>query len=154
MPFINSGGIVAFEYRFITTFEDTNLVGNIYFANYARWQGKCREMFLMEYCPDVIDQVNQGLALITLDLHLRYLSQLFAFDQVIMRMSLGSMANSRMMMLFKYYKTLPEGEELVCEGSQAMACMRADPTGRLVAAPIPESIFEVFNQFGVVPVPA
>jgi enediyne core biosynthesis thioesterase len=154
MPFVHGPQGIAFEYCFTTTFEETNLVGNIYFANYARWQGKCREMFLQEYCPDVIDQVHKGLALITLDLHLRYISQLFAFDKVIMRMSLGSMASSRMMMLFKYYKAIRGGEELVCEGSQAMACMRADAGGRMVAAPIPESIFEVFNQFGVVPVAA
>ncbi len=150
MPMVETPEGVVFEYRFTTTFEETNVVGNIYFANYARWQGKCREMFLKEYCPGVIADVQNGLALITLDLHLRYVSQLFAFDEVVMRMGLGSLGSSRMMMTFKYYRKTPEGEELVCEGSQAMACMRADTKGQMVAVPIPDEVHEVFAEYGVV----
>jgi enediyne core biosynthesis thioesterase len=142
---------VVFEYRFTTTFEETNVVGNIYFANYARWQGKCREMFLKEFCPSVIREVQEGLALITLDLNLRFISQLFAFDEVIMRMGLGSLGSSRMMMTFKYYRNGSDGEELVCEGSQAMACMRQPSPGQWSAVPIPQEIHDVFSEYEVVP---
>ena len=36
----------AFEYRHVVSFEETNLVGNVYFANHLSWQGRCRELFL------------------------------------------------------------------------------------------------------------
>ena len=31
-----------YEYRHIVSFEETNLVGNVYYVNYLRWQGRCR----------------------------------------------------------------------------------------------------------------
>ncbi len=41
----------AFEYHHVVGFEETNLVGNVYYANYIRWQGRCREFFLRERAP-------------------------------------------------------------------------------------------------------
>ena len=38
----------AFEYRHVVGFEETNLVGNVYYVNHLRWQGRCREMFLRD----------------------------------------------------------------------------------------------------------
>ena len=43
-----------YEYRHLVGFEETNLVGNVYYVNYLRWQGRCREMFLLEHAPDVL----------------------------------------------------------------------------------------------------
>ncbi len=137
-----------FEYRFNTTFEETNLVGNIYFANYVVWQGKCREMFLYENCPDVIDKISNGLALITLDLSVRYIGQLHAFDKVVMRMSLESQSASRLLMYFRYYKETGEELTLICEGSQATAAMREE-NGQMVPVPFPDSMFEVFEQYEI-----
>lgn len=36
----------TFVYRPEITFEDTNLVGNVYFANFVRWQNECRNDWL------------------------------------------------------------------------------------------------------------
>ena len=35
----------SYEYRHVVAFEETNLVGNVYYVNHLRWQGRCREMF-------------------------------------------------------------------------------------------------------------
>ena len=146
MPMIRSDKGATYEYRFIPTFEETNLVGNIYFANYVLWQGKCREMFLYEYCPDVIEEINNGLLLITLDLSVQYISQLFAFDKVIMRMTLEAQGESRMMMNFEYFKEEGNQKLLVCKGHQATAAMR-ERNGQLVPAGFPESMLEVLEQY-------
>ncbi len=34
---------------------ETSLVGNVYFTNYLLWQGHCRERFLMEHAPEVLE---------------------------------------------------------------------------------------------------
>ncbi len=149
MPMIKTLDGAYFEYRFTTTFEETNLVGNIYFANYLLWQGKCREMFLYENCPDVIEEISNGLALITLDLSAQYISQLFAFDKVVMRMSLEAQSESRLLMHFKYYKEENEKLTLVCEGTQATAAMREE-NGEMVSVSFPESMFEVFEQYQII----
>lgn len=40
-----------FVYRVTPTYDDTNSVGNIYFANYMRWVGKARELFFNACMP-------------------------------------------------------------------------------------------------------
>ena len=30
----------AFRYEHVVTFDETNLVGNVYFAHYLHWQGR------------------------------------------------------------------------------------------------------------------
>lgn len=137
---------VYYEHRFITTFEETNLVGNIYFANYAVWQGKCREMFIYEYCPEVIDEIKNGLGLITLDLSLQYVSQLFAFDTVVMRMSLEAQSESRLMMNFDYYREDGKNLTLVCRGHQATAAMR-EVNGVMVPVHFPESMLQAIEAY-------
>ena len=52
-----------YEWHHIITFEETNLVGNVYYANHIRWQGSCREMFLRAHAPEVLEQLNQDLVL-------------------------------------------------------------------------------------------
>ncbi|WP_340200604.1 acyl-CoA thioesterase [Ascidiimonas sp. W6] len=147
MPMIKTPEGAYFEYRFITTFEETNLVGNIYFANYVVWQGKCREMFIHEYCPDVVDAINDGLGLITLDLSAQYVSQLFAFDKVVMRMSLEAQSSSRLMMNFQYYKDEGNGSlTLVCKGHQATAAMREE-NGMMVPVHFPDSMLAALEEY-------
>ncbi|HYF54364.1 MAG TPA: acyl-CoA thioesterase, partial [Salinarimonas sp.] len=41
-----------FTYTFMATYQDTNSVGNVYFAMYALWVGKVREMFFQACMPD------------------------------------------------------------------------------------------------------
>jgi YbgC/YbaW family acyl-CoA thioester hydrolase len=41
-----------FVMQLTPTYDDTNSVGNIYFANYVRWVGKARELFFNVCVPD------------------------------------------------------------------------------------------------------
>jgi acyl-CoA thioesterase FadM len=41
-----------FVMQLTPTYDDTNSVGNIYFANYVRWVGKARELFFNACVPD------------------------------------------------------------------------------------------------------
>ena len=43
-----------YELKHRVGFEETNFVGNVYYVNYLRWQGHCRERFLQEMCPEVL----------------------------------------------------------------------------------------------------
>jgi enediyne biosynthesis thioesterase len=129
----------AFEYHHIVGFEETNLVGNVYYVNYVRWQGRCREMFLREHAPGVLDEIVNGLHLVTTRVSCEYLSELFAFDEVIVRMRLASVVQNRINMAFEYWRCTPQGEELVARGEQGAACMRQED-GRIVPAAIPDAL--------------
>ena len=70
----------AFVYRHIVSFEETNLVGNVYFVRHLAWQGRCREMFLWEHAPSVVAELSRSLRLVTIHASCDYYAELFAFD--------------------------------------------------------------------------
>ena len=136
----------AYEYHHIVGFEETNLVGNVYYANYILWQGRCREMFLKDEAPSIINDLSQGLALVTVRVSCDYFSELFAFDQVIIRMGLGEIKQNRITMVFEYWRATDRGEELVAKGEQMAACMRREGE-KTVSTPIPNALMVALNQY-------
>src|SRR5262245_54544320 len=116
----------AYEYRHLVGFEETNLVGNVYYVNHLRWQGRCRELFLRDHAPEVLDELSNGLSLATVRCSCEYLAELEAFDAVIVRMRLGEVAQNRISLLFEYWRETKDGEELIARGEQQIACMRRE----------------------------
>src|SRR3989441_13319137 len=98
----------AYEYRHLVCFEETNLVGNVYYVNHLSWQGRVREMFLREYAPDVLAELFRGLVLATLRCSCEYYAELWAFDEVIIRMQLGELTQNRITMLYEYVRRTGE----------------------------------------------
>ena len=132
----------AYEYRHRVGFEETNLVGNVYYVNHLRWQGRCREMFLHEHAPEVLDELRQGLALATVRCSCDYFAELEAFDEVNVRMRLGGVAQNRITLLFEYFR----GEELIARGEQQVACMRREGE-KTVPTAIPPALREALKPY-------
>jgi enediyne biosynthesis thioesterase len=126
----------AYEWRHTIGFAETNLVGNVYFTRHLEWQGRCREMFLRDHCPEVLDALRADLALITLNCRCDYLAELDAFDDIVVRMRLGGIAQNRLVLDFEYWRLRAGAEVLVARGQQQLAVMRREGD-RLSAAPIP-----------------
>jgi enediyne biosynthesis thioesterase len=133
----------AYEHRHVVGFEETNLVGNVYYANHVRWQGRCREMFLRDHAPGVLRDLAGGLALVTTRVSCEYLAELVAFDEVAIRMRLGGVAQNRVTMRFEYWRR----DELIARGEQEIACMRREGE-RMVAARVPAELREALLPFG------
>jgi len=85
-----------YEYRHLVGFEETNLVGNVYYVNYVRWQGRCREMFLRERAPEVLEDIRGDLKLFTLKVECEYMGDINAFDELSIRMSLDGLVTPRL----------------------------------------------------------
>ena len=118
----------AYEYRHIVSFEETNLVGNVYYANHVRWQGRCREMFLHDHAPEILTALTQGLSLVTTRCSCEYLAELLAFDEVLLRMRLGALVQNRITLVFEYWRCVATGEELVARGEQQIPDLRLQPS--------------------------
>src|SRR5207244_1522239 len=133
----------AYEYRHIVGFEETNLVGNVYYVNHLRWQGRCREMFLRDHAPSVLEALAQDLCLVTTRCACDYLAELEAFDEIVVRMRLGALTQSRITLLFEYWRCHREGgeEELIARGEQQVACMRREGA-RLAPTAVPVALRE------------
>lgn len=140
----------AHEYRHVVTFEDTNLTGSVYYANHVRWQGLCRESFLREHAPEVIELLAADLALVTTRCSCDYFEELEVFDEVCIRLTLGGVAQTRIRLRFDYVRLRGEQEELVAQGEQEIACMsRAD--GPLRATAVPRVLRDALRPFEAAP---
>ena len=139
----------AYEYRHRVCFEETNLVGNVYYVNHLRWQGRCREMFLRDHAPEILDDLKNGLALATVRCSCDYLAELEAFDEILIRMRLGEVVQNRITLLFEYWR-LADGadrrEELIARGEQQVACMRRQGH-ETVPTPIPVPLKEALRPY-------
>jgi len=136
----------AYELRHIVGLEETNLVGNVYYANHVRWQGRCREMFLRDHAPSVLDGLSNGSALLTMRVSCEYLAELVAFDELIIRMTLGELKQNQIKLRFEYWKCTLDGEVLVARGEQQVACMEKVGAG-LQPSPIPKALAEALQPY-------
>ena len=135
-----------YVHRHRVTFDETNVVGNVYFAHYLRWQGHCREHFLADHAPGVLAALAGGLALVTVDCAAEFYAETWAADLIEIRMTLAGLAGNRVTMSFDYLR-MPDGPaELVARGRQSIACMRRDD-GRLEPAPVPDELRDALRRF-------
>ena len=130
--------MTGFIYRHRVSFADTNVVGNVYFARYLDWQGRCRELFLSEHAMEVARDVAAGrLVLVTLACDMQYFEECYAFDDLDVEMTLREVAGNRMAMHFDYRRD----DVVVARGGQTVACMRRCDDG-LAPVPVPGALAE------------
>ena len=137
----------AYELRHVVSFEETNLLGNVYYVNHLSWQGRCREMFLRDHTPEILTALNDDLRLITVRCSCEYLAELSAFDELIVRMRLAGLTQNKMTLGFEYWRQTQGGEELVARGEQEIACMKKQGA-ELAATSVPEALRIALEKYG------
>lgn len=136
-----------YEYRHVVTFGETNLVGNVYYVNYMSWQGRCRETFLREHTPELLEDLSNGMCLFTVHCSCDYLAELWAFDQVIVRMYIEELTQHSLTMRFEYVRENREPpNQLVARGMQRVVCMRRK-AGRVIPEPIPQRLRAALESY-------
>lgn len=138
-----------FEYTHIVGFEDTNLVGNVYFSNFLKWQGRCREFFLKENCPEILGLINSNdLALITIHCSCDYIGELKAFDEVRIAMRLIEVKSNRVKIGFEYFRIVNASELLVATGVHEIGCFKRKGDG-LEVIPVPASMIDSLEEYRI-----
>jgi enediyne core biosynthesis thioesterase len=128
-----------YEIRHTVGFEETNIVGNVYYVNYLRWQGRCREMFLREKAPGVLAEVQRDLKLFTLKVDCEFFAEITAFDELSIRMRLEELTQTQIQFSFEYVHLRDAQERLIAVGRQRIACMRG-PNADTRPARVPEEL--------------
>jgi enediyne biosynthesis thioesterase len=137
-----------YRYRHVVGFEETNLVGNVYYVNYLRWQGRCREMFLHDRAPEVLAELNDGLKLFTLQVSCEFVAELTAFDDVAIEMSLAELTQTQLELSFEYLLVDGGQDRLVARGRQRIACMRAADGRETEPVRVPEPLVRALAPYG------
>lgn len=137
-----------YELRHLVGFEETNLVGNVYYVNYLRWQGRCREMFLLAKAPDVLADIRDDLKLFTLRVDCEFFVEITAFDELSIRMRLEDLTQTQIEFAFDYVRLRDGVEQLVARGRQRVACMRGPNTDTRPTR-VPESLRAALSAYTV-----
>jgi enediyne core biosynthesis thioesterase len=136
----------VYRYRHRVSFEETNVVGNVYFARYVSWQGRCRELFLAERAPTVLADLSRSLRLVTLKVTCDFFAELRALDELEINMSLTHQRQHRIGLGFEYVNLREGVETLVARGTQEVGAMLQTPTG-LVPCPLPDDLLSALDPY-------
>jgi enediyne biosynthesis thioesterase len=144
--------MTTYNWHHVVGFEETNLMGNVYFTNYLLWQGHCRERFLADHVPQIRTQLLSGeTSFFTQRCECDYLAApgFLALDRIEMRMSLVAFRGGRMTLGFEYaMEATPE--VLVARGRQALACLTRKGES-YVPSPFPASFVAALKPFAESP---
>jgi enediyne core biosynthesis thioesterase len=139
-----------YEYRHVVGLEETDLVGNVYKVNYVRWQGRCREMFILEHAPGVLDELSSDLELRPIESECEYLADISAFDEVSIRMRLKELSQTQIGLAFDVVRVRDGVEDLVARCHQRVACMRR-VDGAATPARVPPQLASALNAYAIAP---
>jgi len=128
--------------------EETNVVGNVYFANYFLWQGKCREDFIRRYAPGVLAEFKRSYGMITRESQCVFHEEAFAFDGILIHMGLDQLMRTGMSMTFDYYREHMNDDDerelkLLAQGRQT--ALWTDPDHRVSL--LPDYLYEAIREF-------
>lgn len=140
----------AYRWRPFIAFEDTNVVGNVYFARLISWQGRCREAFLAEHAPDVLVALAGDLRLVTISVACDYFEELRAFDHVELEMRLAERNGHKLRLAFDYWLERDALRHLAARGTQVVGCMRDLGNGALVPDDLPATLAAALGDYGEV----
>jgi enediyne biosynthesis thioesterase len=140
----------------MVSFEETNALGNVYFSNFLKWQGICRERFLKEFAPELIDEFPHRLKIATMSCSCSHYWELYAFDIVVTEMYLDDSRAldeirdiNALRLYFKYWKRDSDPKLLAAEGEQQIAFLYPkSPTG-WERGPIPDALQVALIPFGL-----
>lgn len=102
-------GIFLAEQSFMTAQEDANVVGNIYFANYAVWQGRVADYFCHSVAPQYFRDRGARGELHRIETHISQLRDAMPFDEINVVMRLDELYERGARLSFDFLRQEPEG---------------------------------------------
>ena len=79
-----------FSHEILTTSENSNWVGNIYFANYGEWMARVRDIYFHRLTPDWFRNSGRDGEWVCLSCAIDHLSEAMPFDRILVTMDIAA----------------------------------------------------------------
>jgi enediyne biosynthesis thioesterase len=138
-----------FSHEIITTSENSNFIGNIYFANYAEWLGHVRDQYLYRITPKYTTNLGKDGEWICLNCSIEHLSEAMPYDMILVNMSIKAVYASGLDLFFNYY--LVENGSIkrkLAYASHKIISVKRDGVGNLTALKLPNNVLEKLLKNG------
>jgi enediyne biosynthesis thioesterase len=140
----------------VVTFEETNALGNVYFSNFIKWQGVCRERFLKDHASELVEQFGDSLKIATLDCSCSYYWELYPFDRLLIEMHLdgperagAATPSDALRICFKYWKEAEPARLLAAEGEQTIVFLHLRAPNIWERGRLPDALKAALIPFGL-----
>lgn len=109
-----------FLYEKLVTLKDTNMEGNVYFANYFAWQGEAREVLLLSH-PNFAEEAKKfsHVKLVTHSAYQRFIHESYLGDIIQVKMNSREAKKCSFVLYFKFFNK--KNELFLGEGWQRIA---------------------------------
>ena len=125
---------------FATDLEESNLIGNIYFSHYAKWQARTRDRFFHRKHPESYTQAQSG-EWICLRAKVEHLREAMPFDSIEVVQSVAGLGETGVRLHFDYYRVQDGATPVkLAVGEQECVWGVRDKDGNSIASPIPKDI--------------
>ncbi|MCW5203123.1 hypothetical protein VU12_09315 [Desulfobulbus sp. US4] len=99
------------QQQFLTSREDSNLIGNIYFSNYYSWQARVRDLYLATRLSSVSSQESFG-DFVCVHAEVQHLQEAIPFEIIEVSMYLYELFAEGFTFHFEYYTVSEHGARL------------------------------------------
>ena len=132
---------------FQTTLEESNVVGNVYYANYFIWQGRTLDLFLYSIAPQYLRVSNPCGEMVCLYTRMDYLREAMPFDRILTLLYVASVSERGAVFKFEFFRDYTDGrKEKLHVGEQEVLWVMRDAKGVPSSAPWPPDILQVLTQ--------
>ncbi len=138
---------VLFEKTIETSLDNSNLVGNIYFANYFVWQGQVRDHYFYKIIPEYFRGVGKNGELLCLQTQVQHLREAMPFDTIIVTMALKVLTKHRVTFHFEYFRKESDGSRTkIAFGEQENIWVVRGEDGKPIPSDFPKPVLEQFKN--------
>ncbi|MCP4690227.1 MAG: hypothetical protein GY859_19395, partial [Desulfobacterales bacterium] len=129
-----------------TSLDNSNLVGNVYYATYYLWQGQTRDKFLHNIDPTLFHGTGVQGESLCLESHVFHLREAMPFDKIACTMHLKKLNKYSAEFTFEYFRREPDGSRIkIAVGDQVALWVTRDAEGNPIPSPFPAKVQAVFN---------
>ncbi|MCD4719168.1 MAG: SDR family NAD(P)-dependent oxidoreductase [Desulfobacula sp.] len=138
---------LLFEQVIETSLDHSNLVGNIYFANYYLWQGTARDRYFYQLIPEYYQGTGEKGELLCLETRINHLREAMPFNRIMVTMALKTLTRSRAMFYFEYFRVDQDDTRVkLAYGEQDAIWVTRDKQGNPAPALFPLQVVNALEK--------
>ncbi len=138
---------LLFEKSIETSLDNSNIVGNIYFANYYAWQAQVRDIYFYMIIPEYFRGVGEKGELLCLQTQVQHLREAMPFDTIIVTMALKQLKKYSVTFHFEYFRQESDGSRTkLAFGEQQNVWVVRDERGKPVPSAFPKPVIDKFES--------
>ncbi len=134
----------VFRTEIFIALHDTNAFGNVYFAEFFKFQGIARERMLLHHVPDFVRySMEKGVVLVTIDAYNQYIKNAYFGETIVAEVTTKNLLVSQATLLIRF-RNKATGE-VIGSGYQSFCC-RSLKTGSPIKMPSVFEFLEFYNE--------